>query len=122
MKQRPLSPHLGIYRWQISSVLSILHRMTGAAIFGATIILTWMFILWVFSGFHQAYVEIFSCNIVKIALFFLVFAISYHLCNGLRHLIWDTGRCFSKEMVSLSGWTVVISAVLLTGLFFGFLL
>ncbi len=111
---RPTSPHLTIYKKQISSVLSILHRMTGIGLFFALSVLIWCFILLSFSKFNPEYLHFFKCRVFKIPPIFISFAWFYHLCNGVRHLIWDSGRCFSIRAINFTGWFVVIASIVMT--------
>ena len=115
---RPLSPHLGVYRWQIANTLSILHRATGVFLsFGALMLSGWL--ISVAAGF-DAYARVASWlagPIGALLLFGWTFCFFYHLGNGIRHLFWDVGRGFEKATAQRSGWTVVISAVVLTILF-----
>jgi succinate dehydrogenase / fumarate reductase cytochrome b subunit len=114
---RPLSPHLQIYRWQLTSVLSILHRMTGIALaVGAVLLVSWFgsaadgpasFVRFQgFLGSSVGLIVLFGCSV---ALFF-------HLCNGIRHLWWDTGRGLDLKSVYATGWTVVAATAALTAL------
>lgn len=109
--KRPTSPHLTIYKLPMSATLSILHRMTGVALFFAVSILTWWLIL---SKFDSDYLSLANCCIIKICLVLASFAWFYHFCNGIRHLFWDIGYGFSIKAVNLSGWTAVICSVLFT--------
>ena len=104
---RPTSPHITIYRKQISSVLSIFHRLTGMALFFAISIVAWWFILWVFSKFDPHYIQLTKGNLLKVTLFLISFAGFYHLCTGIRHLIWDMGKCFSINSINITGWIAV---------------
>lgn len=113
-KSRPLSPHLSIYKRQISSVLSVGHRLSGIGLFFALAIMVWWFILWVFSGFDSGYIGFFDYFFVKLILFVAVYGYFYHLCTGLRHLIWDMGFCFSIPSINITGWLAVAFSVLLT--------
>ena len=114
-KPRPLSPHLQIYRPQISSVLSILHRATGIALGVGMLVLCW----WILAAadgsdaydcFHK-----FATSLVgQIMLIGWTWALFYHLCNGIRHLFWDTGRGYSLPAMTRSGWAVVIVSLWMT--------
>lgn len=115
---RPLAPHLQIYRWQISNTLSILHRLTGVALsFGALALVGWLLAL---ASGQAAYVQVnwaltsFPGQVFLIGWTFCFF---YHLCNGLRHLGWDAGYGFEKEVARRSGLAVVAAASLLTVIF-----
>ncbi|WP_341764673.1 succinate dehydrogenase, cytochrome b556 subunit [Candidatus Tisiphia endosymbiont of Beris chalybata] len=114
---RPLSPHLTIYKKQISSVLSIFHRITGIGLFVSLAVLVWYFIILAFNQFSSEYVQYFKGSLFKVALIGVSFAWFYHLCNGIRHLIWDSGYCFSIKAINLTGWLVVICSLLMTLIF-----
>lgn len=116
MSNRPLSPHLSIYRWQISNTLSILHRLTGVALSVGTVLL----VAWLWTAAYSP--EGFSCLIKIIThpagimlLLGWTFALYYHALNGVRHLFWDAGHGFSIPAMTRSGWIVVISSIILTG-------
>ena len=112
---RPLSPHLGIYRWEISNTLSILHRMTGVMLsIGALVLVGWL--VSVVSG-YDAYSRLNSLLqglIGGLLLFGWTFCFFYHLFNGIRHLFWDAGYGFEISQANLSGWVVVIASFVLT--------
>lgn len=113
--QRPISPHLQIYKRQISSVMSILHRITGVALGVGTLLFAW-WIVAVASG-PQAYADVqaFIGSILgRLILLGFTWALCYHLLNGLRHLAWDTGRGFDLPTMHRTGWTVVIGSFVLT--------
>lgn len=105
---RPTSPHLTIYKVQISSTLSILHRFTGMVLFGALSVLIWWFILLNFSESPNCYLQLSQKCVVKICLVIVSFVWSYHLCNGIRHLMWDSGYGFSIKAINRTGWGVII--------------
>ena len=114
---RPLSPHLQVYKPQLTSVLSILHRMTGVALAVGTLLLVWWLIA-AASGadaFNMVQTVIGSL-IGRLLLFGWSFALFYHLCNGIRHLFWDMGRGYELPTVAASGWAVVIISLALTGI------
>jgi len=112
---RPLSPHLQIYRWQLTSVLSILHRATGIALaVGALYLATWV-IYAAASPRAYALFQGFNTSIVgRIVLGGWLFSAFYHLCNGIRHLFWDAGYGFELKDAYRSGWTVVVVSLLAT--------
>lgn len=115
--RRPLSPHLTIYKPQISSVLSIGHRLSGIGLFTMLLFLTWNFILWVFCDFNQLHLDLLKHPIVKCLLFITSYGYFYHFSTGIRHLIWDIGCGFSIKAVDIGGYLAIISSVLLTMLF-----
>jgi succinate dehydrogenase / fumarate reductase, cytochrome b subunit len=114
-RERPLSPHLQVYRPQITSVLSILHRITGAALAAGTLLLVYWLIA-VASGpdAYDAAQSVVGSIIGRILLLGWSWALFYHLTNGIRHLVWDAGRGFELRTVTISGWTVVILSFALT--------
>lgn len=113
--QRPLSPHLQIYKPQLTSVLSIMHRATGIVIaMGAIFIAIW---IWAAAGDGSCYETmqgILQSVFGKIVMIIWTFCTFYHLCNGIRHLFWDVGMGFELNQAYLSGKIVVAAAVLLT--------
>jgi len=118
---RPLSPHLGIYRWQISMVLSILHRITGLALFAGTALM----MIWLWSAAYAPafYVTLHSglaSTLGKLCLFGWTLAFYYHLGNGIRHLFWDIGKGFSLPVMTRSGWAVIIFTLLMTAATWGY--
>jgi succinate dehydrogenase / fumarate reductase cytochrome b subunit len=116
--ERPLSPHLGIYRWQITNTLSIVHRMTGVTLsLGAVILTAWLIAL---AGGPEAYLSFARWAVSPLAvpvLFAFTFSFFYHLCNGIRHLFWDAGYGFNMRQARASGIGAVAMAVMLTLVF-----
>jgi len=114
---RPLSPHLQVYRWQLTSVMSILHRATGIALaVGALYLATWV-IYAAASPRAYALFQTFNTSIAgRIVLGGWLFSAFYHLCNGIRHLFWDAGYGFALKDAYRSGWTVVVVSLLATAL------
>jgi len=114
-RDRPTSPHLGIYRWQIGNSLSILHRLTGVALaFGLFALCYWLVSL---AGSEQSYAEaakLFASPAGLIGLVGWTFAFLYHLLNGVRHLFWDAGYGFERTPRHASGWFAVLGSIALT--------
>lgn len=112
---RPLSPHLQVYRPQLTSILSITHRGTGIFLaLGALYLVCWL--LAIASG-PDAYASVsaFSASIVgRLLLLGWTFSLFYHLANGIRHLVWDAGIGLDLKTTYMSGWLVVVGAVVLT--------
>jgi succinate dehydrogenase / fumarate reductase cytochrome b subunit len=112
---RPLSPHLQVYKPQITSVLSILHRMTGVALAVGTLLLVWWLVAAATGPDYFKMVQgIIGSWFGRLLLFGWTWAMFYHLCNGIRHLFWDAGRGFDLPTVHASGWVVVAGSILLT--------
>jgi len=112
---RPLSPHVGLYRWQISNSLSILHRMTGILLsFGALALVGWLVSIVAGPSAYASLNEFFSSPLGALMLLGWTFCFFYHLSNGIRHLAWDTGHGLEKERARQTGWLVVAVAVIMT--------
>jgi len=115
VQNRPLSPHLQIYRPQLTSVLSILHRGTGFVIAMGALLFAWW--LWSITNgpasYQTAYV-FFNSWFGKLLLFVWTLCTFYHLCNGIRHLVWDAGYGFELDQVCLSGQIALGGSVVLT--------
>lgn len=113
--QSPLSPHLQVYRWQLTMVLSIAHRMSGVFLaIGLPLLVYWLAALAAGPGPYATAQALLGSLLGKVVLFGFTFALFYHLCNGVRHLMWDAGYGFSMETAYASGYAVVIAAVVLT--------
>ncbi len=113
--RRPLSPHLQVYRPQLTSVLSIFHRITGMALVGGLVLLAWWLIAAAAGPGAFGVVRAFLGSwFGLLVLFGVSFALFYHLCNGVRHLIWDSGHLLEIEAVYRSGWVMLGSAVAFT--------
>jgi succinate dehydrogenase / fumarate reductase cytochrome b subunit len=114
---RPLSPHLQIYRPQLTSVLSILHRITGVGLAVGTLLLVWWLVAAATGPTAFDTVQSLIGSIVgRLLLLAWSFALYYHLCNGIRHLVWDAGKGFELGTAYASGWLVVIAAAVLTAI------
>ena len=114
----PLSPHLQIYRWQISSLLSITHRISGVInLLALILIFFWL----VFLGFGESNYELFLLIINsffgKFVLIGFTWSMSFHLLSGIRHLVWDLGYGFEIKTANISGIIVIISSLALTIIF-----
>ena len=111
---RPISPHLSIYKPQITSILSISHRMSGVfQSLGLLIIVLLLFSLFLGKNSHEFFMLFINSFIGKAFLFFYVLSLCYHLFNGIRHIIWDVGFGFEIKNVYYSGIVVIIFAVTL---------
>ena len=115
MNQRPLSPHLQIYKPQLTSVLSITHRATGAVLAaGALLAVYWLYAL---ASGAKAYAQaqaLLGSWFGKVILMGLMFSLFYHLLNGIRHLMWDAGYGLELKSAYQTGWAVVILSAILT--------
>lgn len=117
MSERPLSPHLGVYKFAYTMALSILHRITGCvASVGFLVFVWWLMAL---ASGPQAYASAMTCLstlVGKLVLVGFTFSFVYHSCNGIRHLLWDTGRGLERRQARASGYFVVVAALLVTAL------
>ena len=114
-RPRPLSPHLQVYRWQITMLMSILHRATGVALVVGAFGLAWWLLAVAAGG--EAYAVAAACvasPLGMVMLFGFSLALVYHLLNGIRHLLWDAGWGFEIPEVYRSGYVVFGLTVLLT--------
>ena len=114
-RERPISPHLQVYKPQITSVLSIFHRITGVALtFGLILLVAWIFTLSLGEEYFQYFVMFIKSWFGLLILFGFTFALNYHLCNGIRHLFWDAGYGYEIETVHKSGLAVLVVSCVLT--------
>ena len=113
--ERPLSPHLQVYRPQITSILSIFHRLTGIVLGVGTLLLAWWLIAAALGPGAYADAEWFISSWVgRLVLLGFTFSLFYHLCNGIRHLGWDIGWGFDLPVLHVTGWLVLLAAIGLT--------
>ena len=117
-QERPLSPHLQVYKPQMTSVLSIVHRAAGFALALGSIMVIWMLVAAAtgpeaFTGFTNFV----GSWLGQLMLFGWSAAFFYHMSNGIRHLVWDTGYLFKIENAYRGGYVVLASTVILTALF-----
>lgn len=114
---RPLSPHLQVYRLPLLALLSISHRITGVAMFVAALFLVyWLAALAAGPSAFEAAQDFFGNLVIQLILFLATYGLFYHLCNGIRHLFWDAGMGFEIEVAERSGKSVLIAAGALTAL------
>ena len=114
-RERPLSPHLQVYKPQLTSVLSIMHRITGIGL--AVFSVLWVVWLFALAAGPAALTDLRSvlAHPAGVAVGIVVsWALFYHLFNGIRHLVWDTGRWLSLRSAYASGWSVVALSLLAT--------
>ena len=113
--ERPLSPHLQIYKPQISSVLSILHRITGTGLGIGLLLLAWWLIAAASGPDAFATVQGFIGSwLGRLILFGFTWALFYHLLNGIRHLGWDLLFGLDLPTMTKTGWAVVVGSAVLT--------
>jgi len=114
-RESPLSPHLQVYKWQLSSLLSITHRMTSIFNFlGLSLFATWIFMLFMGEKIFGYFVIFASTFVGKFIFIGITWSFSYHLFNGIRHLFWDLGYGYELKTANLSGLAVLALSFLLT--------
>jgi succinate dehydrogenase / fumarate reductase cytochrome b subunit len=114
-RERPLSPHMSIWRWHITMASSILHRATGVALYvGALILAGWALALASGPVGYDRYVELLGSPLGRLVLFGLTVSIFYHLANGVRHLFWDAGEGFTPKTASMTAAAAMTFAVVIS--------
>ena len=118
-KNNPLSPHLQIYKWQISSLLSIAHRIVGVInITAITIICIWSLFLLLGTESYQTINYFLNTFFGKFITVSLCWTFSFHILNELRHLVWDLGYGFDLKVSKITGVLALIGSFVLTILFY----
>ena len=114
----PLSPHLQIYRWHISSLLSITHRIVGVInLFALILIFFWLIVLGLGENSYESFLFIINSFFGKFILIGFTWSMMFHLLSGVRHLVWDLGYGFEIKTANISGIIVIISSLILTIIF-----
>lgn len=117
MNERPLSPHLQIYRLPPTALLSITHRVTGALILLGLVLWVACLIAAADGPERYAVAQYWLRSIAgRIFLLLWTFSLFLHLCHGVRHLIWDTGHGFARETLNRHAWLELLASLSLTGL------
>lgn len=120
---RPISPNLQVYRPQLTSVLSFGHRTAGLLLsLGMVLVVAWLVALAAGPGAFDSFNACFESVPARLGLLVLTLALYYHLLNGIRHLLWDSGLLLKLRSAYLSGWTVVVLTFVLTVITWGALL
>ena len=119
--QNPLSPHLQVYRWHISSLLSITHRISGVInLLALILIFFWLLYLSFGESNYELFLLIINSFFGKFILIGFTWSMSFHLLSGIRHLVWDLGYGFEIKNANISGIIVIISSLALTIIFWLF--
>ena len=119
--QNPLSPHLQIYRWHISSLLSITHRISGVInLLALILIFFWFIALILGEGSYESFLLTINSFFGKFILIGFVWSMCFHILSGIRHLVWDLGYGFEIKTANISGIIVIISSLVLTIIFWLF--
>ncbi len=113
--RRPLSPHLQTYRWPVTMLSSILHRATGIALAAGCVLLVWWLVAAAGSPAYFAFVQGFLASWLGVLMLLgWVAALSYHVLNGIRHLVWDTARGFEKPGLNATSYAILDGTAALT--------
>ncbi len=116
--RNPLSPHLQIYRWQINSLLSITHRISGLInLFALILIFFWLAVLSFNESNYELFLSIINSFFGKFILIGFTWSMCFHILSGIRHLIWDLGYGFEIKTANFSGIIVIIFSFILTIVF-----
>jgi len=112
---RPLSPHLTVYRPPITMTMSIIHRITGAALYFGTLLLAWWLVAASTSqGYFDLVSGLFGSWFGRLVLFGYTWALVHHMLGGIRHLVWDTGAGLDKHSASRIAWATLAGSIALT--------
>lgn len=112
-EDRPLSPHLQVWRWHVTMLASILNRATGLALAGGLIgVILWLVAMAAGAPYFQSVKDVLSTPVGQFILYGLVFSAAFHTLAGLRHLMWDAGRGFDPKTAEFSAWAAIILALL----------
>lgn len=112
--ERPLSPHLQIYRWPVTMLTSIVHRVTGVGLGAGALVIAW----WVIAAAagpdaYATFIAVAGSWFGKLVLFGFTWALAFHLLNGIRHLFWDFGMGFEKHRAERTGTITIALSVIL---------
>lgn len=124
IRKMPTSPHLQIYRWNIGSLTSIMHRFTGILLYASLLVISWYIVYYTYQIDISQNSHKCDCLKTKIINFIfcgasiaLIFSLYFHFCNGIRHLFWNIGKGFEKKTAQFNGYLILgisISLTLLT--------
>jgi succinate dehydrogenase / fumarate reductase, cytochrome b subunit len=113
--QRPMSPHLFIYRWPMTMTVSILHRVTGVMLsLGLIVLVAWLAAVALGAEAYAEFGGVMNSTGGRIFLVLWTAALFFHLANGVRHLFWDVGMGFEIPQANATGWTVIAGTIVLT--------
>ena len=117
--KNPLSPHLQIYKWQISSLLSITHRIVGVInIFAISLICFWVLFLILGESNYENVKEFLNSYLGKFLIISLCWTFSFHILNEIRHVVWDLGYGFDLKIAKITGVLALAGSFVFTILFY----
>jgi len=114
-RARPLSPHLQVFRWYLTMATSIMHRITGVGAGVGALLLVWWLVAAAAGPDYFSFVQgVFGAWYGRLVLFGVTWSLAFHLCNGIRHLVWDLGAGFELRTAHNSGVFTIVASVVLT--------
>ncbi|MBO6902946.1 MAG: succinate dehydrogenase, cytochrome b556 subunit [Rhizobiaceae bacterium] len=114
-RQRPVSPHLQVYRMIPTMMMSIVHRIVGGALYFGTLLVAWWLIAAAISPAYFDFVNaIYGSFLGRLVLFGYTWALMHHMLGGVRHLIWDTGSMLDKHTATQMAWATLAGSATLT--------
>ena len=114
-RNRPLSPHLSIYKPIPTMVMSIVHRITGAALYVGTVLVVWWLVAAASGAVYFDWVNaIFGSLLGRLVLFGYTWALIHHMLGGIRHFVWDLGYGFDKHVTTKMAWATLAGSIVLT--------
>jgi len=110
-EDRPIAPHVSVWRWHVTMASSILHRVSGVGLYGGGVLLAiWLMAAAAGPETYAPVAQLIASPLGQIALYLLVAAMAYHLANGLRHLVFDTGAGLTPSDADTSAWFAILFA------------
>ena len=117
---RPLSPHVQVWRWHLTMFTSIAHRASGAGLYaGALILAGWAVALGSGPAAYDGYMQLLGSPLGHVVMFLLTLGVFYHLANGIRHLIWDSGKGLDVKSANVSAVVAIAFAIVATLVIWG---
>lgn len=111
-RDRPMSPHMQVWRWHVTMATSILHRATGMALYaGVLIVMGWIVAVAAGADAFDSYRGLLASPFGQLVMFGMTVSLFYHLANGIRHLFWDAGKGLEPKTADMTGWAVIVFGV-----------
>ena len=115
VRERPRSPHLQVWRWHLTMLTSILHRVTGVGLYGAGLLAAiWAVCLLAGDEAYGTWMGLLGSPVGRAAMFLVTLSVFFHLAHGVRHLVWDAGQGFEVKTSNATSWAEMVFAVVAT--------